>query len=665
MEGSDDFDTPSVMLIPVDKPAAKLTAAERAARVRQGMTAGLNAAGRPFIRPAQAWKAEDDRRKAARSEEALRALREANTAHRDAMRDLRRDRKAFEKARSEVHPLNVFNGERRAARIVVRDSRQLAREASSAKREARRNYPITLPSLALRCHLAHLVPTFAWELASNSVAAHVAYTGSLSLLAFNAATVFLGGRHVPRGDGADAALEALRPSQEERDLLQRLEPKAFARFAEPRGLSDVVASGATLTESGIQAKLTLNGTMDLDRLKKAEAHLRAALRLREGTRMELREGKTGGHARLTLRTRSMADGVSLVGWTPGVPWGVNTVTGKSVPVPLGRRMLVAGTSGSGKSWSARPILAEASDRDDHRLVVLDMKRIEARLWKRRARIAVTPDQIAEVLAELVAEMFDRLDMIPDGRDTVAISSTLPRLTVFVDEGSELIAVAKGDRKAYGSILSDLRTLARMGRAAEIVLVWATQKPMLTGDSPGLDTQIAAQITCRMSLAVSTGTEASVIFGDDAIAKGWLAHELPMPGVAMLRDSNRARPEHIRMRAMSPADVMALPDRPVWSRRASSTGATVMDLAARRAAEQPQQRDTDTLSLTKGATVVRMTAADRDDQIIEALRADPCRTLSELARSVGAHKQVVKRSLERMQVDGLVRQDDDGCWHPVG
>ena len=666
---TDDFDTPTI--IPTrdtDDMAAEVAAGKRlpisARMVDMGavFARGLDRTTRPLAGPAATWKAAADRRAEARSEEALAELRNSNRAHRDAMRDLRRDRRAFEKAREEVKWWNVANGERRAARAVVRDSAQMAREAKAVRREARKAYPLTLPMLAARCHAAHLVPATVWNAASDSATASVAFALSVGAIVANAATVWLGGRHAV-ADPKDSALEALRPSQAERDLLQRLDPKMWHRVAEPRGLVDVVSAGATLTESGIQAKLTLNGLMDLATLQKREAQLRAALRLREGTRLELREGKTGGHVRLTLRTRSAADSVTMSGWAPGAPWGIDTVTGETVAVPLGRRMLVAGTSGSGKSWSARPILAEASEYDDHRLIILDMKRVEARLWKHRARIAVNPAEIQEVLTELAAELSDRLDRIPDGRDTVEISSSMPRITVFVDEGSELISAALGQKKLYGSILEDLRTIARMGRAVEIIVVWATQKPMLSGDSPGLDSQVAGQISCRLSLSVATQKEAMVIFGDDAITEGWVAHKLPMPGVAMLRGDNDAQPHHIKMRAVSPKDVRALPARQVWSREVSWTGATQVDLDARKAMDPWSGYDID-----PGSTLLqkkpKVSAEDRDDQIMDELAKDPCRSISSIAAAIGASKSVVSKRLDRMAADGLVCKDERGCWYPV-
>lgn len=696
---ADAFDTPGAIPMTKEdaddhKPGKVAAARAKLADARETLGRGLDLAGQPFARPAAAWKTAADRREEARTEDARDALVDANRARRDAMRDLRRDRKAHEKARSEVAWWNILNGERRAAYAVVRDSRGLVREAKRDRREAKAAYPMSLPQLAVRLHAAHLVPTGLYELMSDSLTSDLLFGGSVAAVAANLATVWLGMRHVDQF-ATDYALEALHPSQEERDLLQRLDPKMWHRVAEPRGLVDVVASGATLTEAGIQAKLTLNGTMDLAKLLKMEAQLRAALRLREGTRMELREGGTGGHARLTLRTRSAADSIVMTGWKPGDAWAVNTITGETVPVPLGKRILFAGTSGAGKSWSARPLMAEASERDDHRLVIFDRKYIEGRNWEHRARIACELDDMRQLCEELAAEGEDRLKHIPRGKDVVEISASRPRITVFVDEGGELISDSKTKhpkdeegRGDYGDIMTTLRTIARKYRAAEIILVWCTQKPALSGDGHGLDSQIAGQLVHRLSLALATSTDTQVVFGNDAIEKGWRANELPMPGFALFRNQElgpKSVPQMLKMRAMSPADVIALPDKPRWSRTVSSTGATAQDIQDRKQLEAtgraggddpwsaPADGGTlptvilgsDIPATDSGPTARRVAAADRDDQIMAALLADPCQSLSDLARSVGTHKQTVKRSLERMEADGLVRQGEDGCWRPIG
>lgn len=673
----DLFDSPTPTEKAGDRPAFRARLAEATGRA-------LDAAGQPFIPAAERWMKEAARRESLRTPENKEAVREAHREQRDAMRDVRRDQKAFETARDEVQWWNVWNGERRAARLVVRDTKAIAAEKRSLRREAEKDYPQTLTAFAAKMHALHLVPTFLWSSLSDSFLSGAAVAGSATAIALNVAAVALGGRHVAT-PVAEPVAGALQPSQAEADLLQRLDPAEWMRFAEPRGLADVISAGGKLTPSGITAKFTLNGTMDLDKLRKATPHLRAALRLAAGVRLELREGATGGHAVLTLRTRSKADNLNMTGWQPGDPWAVDTVTGETIPVPLGKRILFAGTSGAGKSWSARPLMAEASERDDHRLVIFDRKYVEARNWEHRARTACELDDMYALCEELVAEGEARLKLIPRGEDVVSISPERPRITVFVDEGGELLSdckgkvdVGDGEKIDYADIINTLRTVARKYRSAEIIIVWCTQKPTLSGDGHGLDSQIAGQVTIKLALALATATDTMTVFGNDAIEKGWKAHELPMPGYAILRDQELGPNQStntIKMRAMSPKHVIALPDKPIWGR--DNGRATKADLSKRAAYEadpaanpwegevEPQPKAAPAAEPKVKPAVDKVKPADRDDLIMEALAEEPCLTLSELARRVGAHKQTVKRRLEQMRADGLVDQDEQGCWVPVG
>ena len=338
------------------------------------------------------------------------------------------------------------------------------------------------------------------------------------------------------------------PTKEERALMGRLQPQHWREHCDQRGLSGTITGKPKLTESGIVCAVRLDNVWTTAKLRGANDHVRALLGARTDLRIETKAGKNGGWAELTIRTRSAADGIDLSGWEPGAPWGIDTVTGDPVMVPLGRRMLVAGASGSGKSWSTRALLGEASEYADHRLVLIDRKRVEALNWQHRARTAVTPDEILAATDELMAELDDRLLLVPRGRDTIEISTAKPRITVFVDEGGELITAAKA--KGYERIMENLRTVARMGRAAEIVMIWATQKPTMTGEGHGIDSQIAAQITVRASLYLSTAGETMNVFGSDAIEKGWHAHELPEQAHALLRMGAKGKTHAIRTRAFS-------------------------------------------------------------------------------------------------------------------
>ncbi|MFF4821414.1 MarR family transcriptional regulator [Kitasatospora sp. NPDC001309] len=459
--------------------------------------------------------------------------------------------------RRELKPL-VTDAKRAVAvarRLDPEKKQAATHRAERELREAQRAVPDTLLWLATKvtAGLAVLawwglpkVPADVWRW--TAVAAVAAAVGGVGWLAYQIA------RYVEPEPG-------LEPTAEEAQLLARLQPEHWREHCEGRGLAGTLTGRPELTLSGVVADVRLEGTWTAGKLRQAEEHVRALLGCRTALRMEIRAGDRGGWARLILRTRSAADGIVLTGWKPGDPWGIDTVTGDLVHVPLGRRMLIAGTSGAGKSWSTRPVLAEASETAENRLVVIDPKRVEAINWQHRARTAITPDEVLDVSDELVEEMHERLALVPRGRDTIEISPERPRLTVFVDEGAEVIAMSKGN---YARTMENFRTIARMARAAEIILLWATQKPTMDKNG-GIDPQISAQITYRAALALSTSGEARVVFGEDATEKGWHAHDLEMPGFAMLRHGPKAKPHPIKTRAFSPADVIALPDRPVWSR----------------------------------------------------------------------------------------------------
>ena len=89
---------------------------------------------------------------------------------------------------------------------------------------------------------------------------------------------------------------------------------------------------------------------------------------------------------LTLATRSAAAGVSSL-WTPDripsdpltMSLGLDTETGDEVLIPFDERLLVSGASGTGKSWSFRPLMATAHLRGD--LLLIDGKGEEANIWE--------------------------------------------------------------------------------------------------------------------------------------------------------------------------------------------------------------------------------------------------------------------------------------------
>ncbi|MEW2556124.1 cell division protein FtsK, partial [Streptomyces zhihengii] len=244
------------------------------------------------------------------------------------------------------------------------------------------------------------------------------------------------------------------------------------------------------------------------------------------------------------------------------------------------------------------------------------------------------------------------------RDTIEISARRPRITVFVDEGAEVITMARKKRAKGGDgdpgdpdwarIMENLGTLARMARAAEIILIWATQKPTMDAKG-GIDPQISAQITYRAALALSTSGESRVVFGEDATEKGWHAHELPMPGVAMLRSGPKAKPHPINTRAFSPADVIALPDRPVWHRVTTATEAP---------APVPQVTNRSTLQLVKETVAAPAAEGTNRDKVLAAVLAG-ARTGRDITDRTGINKGTVSKLVRSLTETGELVKGDDG------
>lgn len=389
--------------------------------------------------------------------------------------------------------------------------------------------------------------------------------------------------------------------------------------------TQLLTCDVTPTRTGWTAVVSLPSSLSRREARASWDTVASAMRL-DG-RMKAADGQRTNELHVSFVDNARTHLDSLTGWYPGASWAVVADTGETILVPLGRRMLFAGTSGSGKSWSARPLMAEASEYADHRLVVLDLKVTEARNWQHRARIATEADQIDQVTEELIREGERRLKLIPRGRDVVEISAAMPRITVFVDEGGELLSALDEQ------VIERLRTIARKYRAAEIILVWATQKPSLTGNGHGLDSQISAQLTHKLSLAVATPNESRVVFGEDAGDKGWDAHELPMPGWGLLRDiETQSEPARLRLRAMSPADVIALDDRPVWFEGGDRSYS---------GDEQYQQ-------LAAGSSGPKL--GERDTQVLEMLAAGASHRA--IAAALGVDQSTVTRTAARLREAGL-------------
>lgn len=179
-------------------------------------------------------------------------------------------------------------------------------------------------------------------------------------------------------------------------------------------------------------------------------------------------------------------------------------------------LLIAGTTGSGKSFFLRQIIVSLLYRHgpaDLRLILVDPKVVEMSLFKglpHLLRPIITKPAVAmQTLSGLVDEMERRYETFATEGATNLESYNrknskrrLPYIVMVIDELADLME-AGDDRKA---VESAIQRLAQKARAAGIHLILATQRPsvdVITGT-------IKANIPCRASLRLASQVDSRTI-----------------------------------------------------------------------------------------------------------------------------------------------------------
>ncbi|GAA4928544.1 hypothetical protein GCM10023224_04720 [Streptomonospora halophila] len=353
----------------------------------------------------------------------------------------------------------------------------------------------------------------------------------------------------PQGAAAAAVVGA---SEAENTILSRLTD--WSKAASGRGLAGVTPASPTIDALGIRVVLTTTGRLTPEALDKKLGAIRAALAVPKGVRTDLSPGDVGDQAVLRIRTRTPERDMT---WRPdrqGI--GLDIDTGRPVALPKGR-MLIAGTSGAGKSVLLRVLMAEAlCAREPTAVVYLDGKGEESALWKGKVRIANTPREILSVLCELGAESDARSQIMQEqGVATWTPTAERPRIVVVVDEGAEIVAMDDPDDDL--DLIKRLRPLASMGRSRGIDLKWATQKPAI---GEGIPSQLAGVMQDRIALRTAGRKENNLVLGSD-----WSSHELELGGFALASVPGRG-PGQAPIQVWDLSDdstVLGLPDAEPW------------------------------------------------------------------------------------------------------
>ncbi|MDX6594596.1 MAG: segregation ATPase FtsK/SpoIIIE, family [Gaiellales bacterium] len=207
------------------------------------------------------------------------------------------------------------------------------------------------------------------------------------------------------------------------------------------------------------------------------------------------------------------------GSSPLTAWLGKDISGHGVACDLAKmpHLLIAGTTGSGKSGSINALLCSILLRaapDEVRMILIDPKRVELNHYESIPHL-LTPvvtnmKNAALVLQNIVREMDTRYELMGAAkarnlsewnRKRLELGDdTVPHILVVIDELADLMMVSPAD------VEDAIIRLAQKSRAVGIHLVLATQSPrvdVITG-------MIKANVPSRIAFAVSSQTDSRVI-----------------------------------------------------------------------------------------------------------------------------------------------------------
>lgn len=225
--------------------------------------------------------------------------------------------------------------------------------------------------------------------------------------------------------------------------------------------------------------------------------------------------------------------------------------GESVLVNVLRRhVLVAGTTGAGKSVIVSGFMGALAKCHDVERWGIDMKAgMELKPWaKTLHELATTPDQATALLAKAV----DRLDKRAANLASLGLrvhepTSDEPAIEIIIDEYAELPPEA----------LDYADSIARRGRAVAVTLIVATQRP--TQEAMGRNA-VRSLMDVRICLRVRERRDTDLILGQGALAAGWDAAALTLPGTFLISDPEHTTPQRARAYLITDAQVAAHADR---------------------------------------------------------------------------------------------------------
>ena len=257
-----------------------------------------------------------------------------------------------------------------------------------------------------------------------------------------------------------------------------------------------------------------------------------------------------------------------------VPWPGPSVTTITEPIDLGpfedaapcrvlflrRHALGGGTTGSGKSGWLNVLMGNLVACRDVVIWAIDLKKgMELGPWQDCiGRLATTPEQATALLRDAVAVLHARAEMLAEACCRVwEPSPDMPALVIIIDEYAELAEEAPEAARYTDSI-------ARLGRAAAVTVVAATQRPTQKVMGQGA---VRSQMDIRTCFRVRERRDVDLILGQGMLSAGWHAHTLNAPGKFLISAPGHDIPRRGRAYLLTDEAVRATAERYATTRPA--------------------------------------------------------------------------------------------------
>jgi S-DNA-T family DNA segregation ATPase FtsK/SpoIIIE len=257
-----------------------------------------------------------------------------------------------------------------------------------------------------------------------------------------------------------------------------------------------------------------------------------------------------------------------------VPWPGPSVTTITEPIDLGpfedaapcrvlflrRHALGGGTTGSGKSGWLNVLMGNLAACRDVVIWAIDLKKgMELGPWQDCiGRLATTPEQATALLRDAVAILHARAELLAaSGRRVWEPSPDMPALIIIIDEYAELAEEAPEAARYTDSI-------ARLGRAAAVTMIAATQRPTQKVMGQGA---VRSQMDIRTCFRVRERRDVDLILGQGMLSVGWHAHTLNAPGKFLISAPGHDIPRRGRAYLLTDEAVRAAAERYATTRPA--------------------------------------------------------------------------------------------------